>query len=41
MLAQQRGSRPVYSIARESASSVLEIQQKLNVVEGSSDCAKR
>jgi hypothetical protein len=31
----------VYSIARESTSSVLEIQQKLNVVEGSGDFAKR
>jgi hypothetical protein len=32
---QQSGNRPVYSIAKESTSSVLEIQQKLNVVESS------
>jgi hypothetical protein len=41
MLAQQSGNRPVYSITKESSSSVLEIQQKLNVVEGSGDFAKR
>ena len=41
MLAQQSGNRPVYSITKESTSSVLEIQQKLNVVEGSGDFAKR
>lgn len=34
MLSQQSGNRPVYSIARESTSSVLDIQRKLNVVEG-------
>jgi polyisoprenyl-phosphate glycosyltransferase len=41
MLAQQSGNRPVYSITKESTSSVLEIQHKLNVVEGSGDFAKR
>ncbi len=41
MLAQQSGNRPVYSIAKESTSSVLEIQRKLNVVEGSGDFSKR
>jgi glycosyltransferase involved in cell wall biosynthesis len=41
MLAQQSGNRPVYSIAKESTSSVLEIQRKLNVVESSGDFSKR
>src|SRR5208283_2895020 len=41
MLAQQSGNRPVYSISKESTSSVLEIQRKLNVVEGSGDFSKR
>jgi len=41
MLAQQSGNRPVYSITKESTSSVLEIQQKLNVVEGSGEFANR
>jgi glycosyltransferase involved in cell wall biosynthesis len=41
MLAQQSGNRPVYSITHQSTSSVLEIQQKLNVVEGSGHFAKR
>jgi glycosyltransferase involved in cell wall biosynthesis len=39
MLAQQSGNRPMYSISKESVSSVLEIQRKLNVVEGSGDLA--
>jgi len=41
MLAQQSGNRPVYSIAKESTSSVLEVQRKLNVVENSGDFSKR
>ena len=32
MLAQQSGNRPIYSVTRESTSSVLEIREKLNVV---------
>lgn len=36
LLVQQSGNRPVYSIASESTSSVLEIQRKLNVVHGDS-----
>ena len=39
MLSQQSGNRPVYSIAKESVSGVLEIQRKLNVVEASGDLA--
>ena len=39
MLAQQSGNRPVYSITRESTSSVLEIQQKLNIIDGAGDFA--
>ena len=35
ILAQQSGNRPTYLVAHESLSSVLDIQQKLNVVEGS------
>ena len=31
MLAQQSGNRPIYSVTRESTSSVLEIREKLNV----------
>jgi polyisoprenyl-phosphate glycosyltransferase len=38
-LAQQSGNRPVYSITKEATSSVLDIQQKLNVVGASGDFA--
>jgi len=41
LLAQQSGNRPAYSIVKESTSSILEIQRRLNVVEGSGDFAKR
>jgi len=41
MLSQQSGNRPVYSIVKESTSSALEIQRKLNVVEGSGDFSNR
>jgi len=41
LLAQQSGNRPVYSISRESASSVLDIRGKVNVVEGGGEFAKR
>lgn len=34
ILAQQSGNRPVYLVSRESTSSVLDVQQKLNVIEG-------
>jgi len=37
VMAQESGNRPVYSIARESTSSVLQIQQKLNVIDGAGD----
>ena len=37
MLAQQSGNRPVYLISKESTSSVLEIQQKLNTIDGSGE----
>ena len=39
LLAQHSGNRPVYAIFRESTSSVLEIQRRLNVVEGGGDGA--
>jgi glycosyltransferase involved in cell wall biosynthesis len=41
MLSQQSGNRPVYTIAQESTSSVMEIQRKLNVVEGGGDFSIR
>jgi hypothetical protein len=41
MLSQQSGNRPVYSIVKESTSSALEVQRKLNIVEGSGDFANR
>lgn len=41
MLAQQSGNRPVYSIVKESTSSAMEIQRKLNVVDGGGDFANR
>ena len=41
MLAQQSGNRPAYSIAKESTSSTLDIQRKLNVVEGSGEFSNR
>lgn len=37
MLAQQSGNRPVYLISKESTSSVLEVQRKMNIVDGSGD----
>jgi glycosyltransferase involved in cell wall biosynthesis len=41
ILSQQSGNRPVYSIVKESTSSALEIQRKLNIVGGSGDFANR
>ncbi len=41
LLAQQSGNRPVYSIISESTSSVLNVQRKLNVVDGSGEFADR
>jgi polyisoprenyl-phosphate glycosyltransferase len=41
MLSQQSGNRPVYSIVKESTSSALEVQRKLNVVEGGGDFVSR
>jgi hypothetical protein len=41
MLSQQSGNRPVYSIVKESTSSVLETQRKLNIVEGGGEFADR
>jgi hypothetical protein len=41
MLSQQSGNRPVYSIVKESTSSILEIQRKLNVIEGGGDFTSR
>jgi glycosyltransferase involved in cell wall biosynthesis len=41
MLSQQSGNRPVYSIVKESTSSTLEIQRKLNIIEGSGDFTRR
>jgi polyisoprenyl-phosphate glycosyltransferase len=41
MLSQQSGNRPVYSIVKESTSSALEVQRKLNVVEGGGDFVGR
>jgi glycosyltransferase involved in cell wall biosynthesis len=41
MLSQQSGNRPVYSIVKESASSALEIERKLNIVDGEGDFANR
>jgi hypothetical protein len=37
LLAQQSGNRPLHSIVKESTSSVLEIQRKLNVIDESGD----
>jgi len=39
MLAQQSGNRPVYLVSKESTSSVLEIQRKLNIVDSAGDFA--
>lgn len=41
MVAQQSGNRPVYSIAKEATSSVVDLRQKLNVVDGSGGFAAR
>lgn len=41
MVAQQSGNRPVYSIAKEAASSVVDLGRKLNVVDGSGALAPR
>lgn len=41
MVAQQSGNRPVYSIAKESTSSVADLRQKLNVVDASGGLAPR
>jgi len=41
ILSQQSGNRPVYLVARESTSAVLDIKRKLNVVEDSGRFADR
>lgn len=41
MVAQQSGNRPVYTIAKEATSSVADLRQKLNVVDGSGGLAAR
>jgi polyisoprenyl-phosphate glycosyltransferase len=41
MLAQQGSNRPIYSIAQQSTSSAIGMQQKLNVVERAGDFARR
>jgi polyisoprenyl-phosphate glycosyltransferase len=40
-VSQQSGNRPAYSIAKESTSSVLELQQKFNVVKAGGDFSSR
>ncbi len=39
MLARHSGNRPVYLISKESTSSVLEVQRKLNTIDGGGDFA--
>ena len=39
MLARHSGNRPVYLISKESTSSVLDVQRKLNTIDGGGDFA--